>query len=864
MSRSYISFSHYFKGLVKDSLSSPMLLLGSIWLCFIFASTVFELNQVKESRTKATLTVAESYLKNDTVFLHWAALHVADLPQMQTEGMNPASFMHQFCSLYRKLYGLSCDISGAEQETFNSVTRVYNEDGKPILVGRVNVNGSHYYKFLTRLHAQGPCLQCHESKGQRKGDILGMLYTYIPSSLLEDETSRQKAKIILVHISFGIIGLLGLLVSCKKIQNSSNTLKNREEQLRTLLNASPDIICFKDGQGRWLEANKADLKLFGLEGIDYKGKKDSELAAFTHPIYKKAFLACESSDEKAWEKRKTIRMEEVIPLPDGSYRIFDILKIPLFEEDGTRKGLVVLGRDITHLKKAEEERQMLASAVENAADAIIITDSAGKIQYVNPAFERVTGYLSSEVIGKSPTILKSGKHSETFYKRLWDTITSGRVWEGRMINRRKDGSLYTADVTISPLFDSEGNIVRFVSIQRDVTEHVKLHEEKARLESQLQQAQRLESIGRLAGGVAHDLNNLLTPILGFSELILNELDQRDRRKSQLEQIVKAANKARDIVRQLLAFSRKQTIEMRPVDLNEVLAELEKLLRRTLREDIVLQLIFTRPLPLIEGDTGLLQQVMMNLVANAQDAMERGGTCVLETKVVELTKTQKRRPPGLEDGKYVLLRVSDTGCGMDEETREHIFEPFYTKNKEHGTGLGLATVYGIVKQLGGHIYVFSEVGKGTTFEIYFPALSSYTDLEARPKEKVTTIKQAKATETILLVEDDQAVRNLTMTMLEKEGYRVLVANSGEDALDLLERYNGDIDLLLTDVVMPGINGKELYKLAKAKFPDLKVLYMSGYTKDVIANHGVLELGTAFILKPFTVYELTFKIREVLKS
>ena len=692
---------------------------------------------------------------------------------------------------------------------------------------------------------------------------MGKLYTYIPVSLLADEQNRQKFRIVLVHLSFGLLGLLGLFVSYKKIHESTECLKTKEEQFRTLLNASPDIICFEDAQGRWLEVNKVGRKLFMLEDVDFKGKKDSELANYAHPNYQEILRACQASDEEAWEQGQSVRLEKVIPLPDGSYRVFDLIKIPLFEKDGRRKGLMVLGRDITHIKKTEEERQMLASAVENAADAIIITDPTGNIQYVNPAFERMTGYSAQEVTGKNPRILKSGKHDDAFYKKLWETIARGRVWEGRVINRRKDGSLYTADVTIFPVFDSTGNIIRYVSMQRDVTEHVKLHEEKARLESQLQQAQRLESIGRLAGGVAHDLNNLLTPILGFSELILQELHHQDRRKSQLEQIVKAANKARDIVRQLLAFSRKQTVEIRPINLNDVLAELEKLLRRTLRENIVLQIKFTKPLPLIEGDTGLLQQVIMNLVANAQDAMDRGGTCIIETRVVDVGDEMEKTHPGLKKGRYVLLRVSDTGCGMDEETRQHIFEPFYTRNKEQGTGLGLATVYGIVKQLGGHIYVWSKPGKGTTFELYFPALDA-TERARAMKERQVLPRSIKASETILLVEDDQAVRNLTMTMLEKEGYRVLVAISGEDALALLNRYEGTVDLLLTDVVMPGMNGKELYNLARKKFPHLKVLYMSGYTKNVIANHGVLENGTAFILKPFTIYELTYKIREILKS
>jgi PAS domain S-box-containing protein len=529
--------------------------------------------------------------------------------------------------------------------------------------------------------------------------------------------------------------------------------------------------------------------------------------------------------------------------------------------DGTVVAVGGVVLDQSQRKRAEADRKRLMAAIEQTGEIIVITDPMGTIQYVNPAFTQATGYARQEVLGQTPRLLKSGEHNRSFYADLWKTIARGERWEGRFVNRRKDGTTYIEEATISPVRGQAGNIVNYVAVKRDITEQLRLNEEKAELAAQLNHAQKMESVGRLAGGVAHDLNNLLTPILGYGELLLNDFEGDDARKADVEKIVQAACRARDLVRQLLAFSRKQVLAFEPVDLNKVLDGFEKLLRRTIREDVTIDFILAPTVPLIKGDIGQLEQVIMNLAVNAQDAMPHGGNLTIQTSVVELDQTYVAAHQDLGPGLYVMLGVNDTGCGMDARIRERLFEPFFT-TKEKGTGLGLATVYGIVKQHGGHIWVYSEPGHGTIFKIYLPVAED----PGEPKESSTLEISAdwSGTETILLVEDDEQVRNLSHTILKQQGYTVLTAKNGREALATADRHDGPLHLLLTDVVLPDVNGKELFARISAEFPEMKVLYMSGYTDDVIAHHGVLDEGVHFIQKPFSVQFLIARVRKVLSQ
>lgn len=378
-------------------------------------------------------------------------------------------------------------------------------------------------------------------------------------------------------------------------------------------------------------------------------------------------------------------------------------------------------------------------------------------------------------------------------------------------------------------------------------------------EQQVRLFQKMESIGRLAGGVAHDLNNLLTPILGYGELLLEGLGPDGKQREFADEIVRAGLQARGLVRQLLAFSRKQTLEYKPVNLNKAVAGFEKLLRRTIREDIEIEIIRSPDIHTVMADIGQIEQVIMNLAVNAADAMPDGGTLTIETALVDLDEEYAATHQDVKPGTYAMLAVSDTGCGMDDEAREHLFEPFFSTKGEQGTGLGLATVYGIVKQHGGNIRVDSEPGKGATFKVYLPVSE-----EAQKEEKTgeVTATDLKGSETVLLAEDNEQVRRLARDILKRQGYTVLVAENGPEALTILASPEDPVHLLLTDVVMPEMNGKELFDKGAEKHADLKVLYMSGYPGNVIAHRGVLDEGVAFIQKPFAVQALAAKVREVL--
>ena len=423
------------------------------------------------------------------------------------------------------------------------------------------------------------------------------------------------------------------------------------------------------------------------------------------------------------ERKRTGKFQGALNFKRKNGQVFPVeLSSVLFEDaEGHWKSTMIV-RDVTGRRRSEEAQKRLAIAVEQAEEAIAITDLEGTIQYVNPAFEKMTGYSKDEALGKNPRILKSGKQDQEFYRNLWSTVTQGKVWRGRFVNRRKDGTFYREDATISPVRDRSGGIVNFVAVKRDVSQELSLQE-------QLLQAQKMEAIGTLAGGIAHDFNNLLTVVMGFSELLLAEKEQDHPEYADLQKIFHAARNGAELVQRLLMFSRKSEPKPVPMNLNKQIVEVEKLLRRTIPKMIDIKLELSADLPRINADPSQVEQVIMNLAVNARDAMPDKGKLTLRTDIVTLDEEYCRLHVEANPGEYVLLEISDTGHGMDKETAEHIFEPFFTtKEMGRGTGLGLAMVYGIVKQHNGHITVYSEVGKGTTFRVYLPAIPGEVEPE----------------------------------------------------------------------------------------------------------------------------------------
>ena len=465
----------------------------------------------------------------------------------------------------------------------------------------------------------------------------------------------------------------------------------------------------------------------------------------------------------------------------------------------------------------------------------------------------MTGYRREEVLGKNPRILKSDRQDPGFYRQLWGTILKGRTWQGELINRRKDGTMYTERMNIGPVRDARGQITDFIATKRDVTE-------RKSLEAQLQQAAKMEAVGRLAGGVAHDFNNLLTIINGYTDLLHDRLASDTEASTYLNEIQNAGERAAGLTRQLLAFSRRQVLTPRVLDLNEVVSNLGNMLTRLIGEHIELRTTLKPSLWQVKADPGQIDQVIMNLAVNARDAMPTGGKLTIETNNVELDEVYPVTHPTVKPGPHVMLSVSDNGVGMTAGTRARIFEPFFTtKEQGKGTGLGLATVYGIVKQSEGSIWVYSEPMQGTVFKIYFPAINEAPAIEERAK---AVTDSTSGTETIMVVEDEEGVLSLIRLALRAAGYKVLEAGDPERALTICSEHDGPVHLLLTDVVMPKMSGPKVAEQVAALRPDIKVLYMSGYTDDSIVHHGVLSEGLPFIQKPFSPISLRKKIREVL--
>ena len=500
-------------------------------------------------------------------------------------------------------------------------------------------------------------------------------------------------------------------------------------------------------------------------------------------------------------------------------------------------------------RKAQEERARLYAAIEQAAEYVLITDLDGTITYVNPAFERITGYSREEAIGATPRLLKSGRQDADFYERMWHTLRSGSVWRGQLVNRRKDGSIYLEEATISPVKGEDGRTVSYVAVKRDATETVELEE-------RLRHAQKMQAVGRLAGGVAHDFNNILTTVTGYGDLLMAGLGEQDPRAAEVREILAAARRATNLTRQLLTFSRKQVISPRLVSLSHVVENLHAMLRPLIGEDIGLVLELDKDLWPVLADTGQIEQVILNLSVNARDAMPGGGTLTFRTgNVRDETLGRGLAAPAQE---FAVLAVRDTGLGMDEEVRSHLFEPFFTTKKAGaGTGLGLATVYGIVNQSHGHIEVSSEPGKGTEFRMFFPRADGELSHEEGDRERA---EGPRGRETILLVEDEQAVRSLACTLLRGRGYTVLEAAGPSEAITIAEKSGATIGLILTDVIMPGMRGSELANRIFPLCPASSVLFMSGYPDD--EGLGLDGPSVHFLPKPFTPESLARKVRETL--
>jgi two-component system, cell cycle sensor histidine kinase and response regulator CckA len=505
-------------------------------------------------------------------------------------------------------------------------------------------------------------------------------------------------------------------------------------------------------------------------------------------------------------------------------------------------------------KQAEAELNRLMTAIEQTPESVVITDTQGRILYVNPVFEKVTGYTRAEAIGQNPRLLKSNRQESSFYRELWAKINAGEVWRGRFVNKKKDGTLYTEDAVIAPVRDGKGAVTNYIAIKRDITHELEL-------EGQYRQTQKIDSIGRLAGGVAHDFNNILAVICGHTDLALAQLSPDAPLRSNLECIQESAERAANLTRQLLAFARRQVIEPRRINLNELIVNLNKMLHRLIGEDIKLVTQTAADLNQVRADPGQIEQVLLNLVVNARDAMPDGGTLTIRTDNVTFDEDYARRHL-ITPGDYVMVSVADNGVGMTEEVKQHIFEPFFTtKEQGKGTGLGLATCFGIIQQSNGHIRSESHLGKGTEFRFYLPRVEGP---EESASARETPVSLPQGTETILLAEDETSLRQLMARVLRTQGYTVLEAADGHQALTLAQANGTKIQLLITDVIMPGLSGKTLAEWLGQVNPATRVLFISGYINNNAVRDAMSKPGTFFLQKPFNPLELTKKVREAIET
>ncbi len=652
------------------------------------------------------------------------------------------------------------------------------------------------------------------------------------SAVIKDETGKP-------------VGIRGVTTDISERKRAEEAVRASEAEMKALFKSMTDVIIVFDRDGRHLKIAPTKPRQLYRPVPERLGKTIHEIFP---PDMADMFL---TQIERALTTHHTQRVEYSLDM-HGELRWYDASVSPMTDDT-----VVWVARDITERKRAEAERQKseerYRDLVENAHDIIYSHDLAGNYTSMNKAGEEITGYTLTESLRLNLSDTVAPECMEKVHEMMRRKLSGERLTAYEIEIIAKDGHRVPVEVNTKYVYEN-GVPVGIQGIARDVTR-------RRQLEEQLRQSQKMEAIGQLAGGVAHDFNNLLTAINGYTALALRQADQHRTIKSYLEEVQKAGERAANLTRQLLAFGRKQILQPVSLDLNNIVSDMNKMLQRLIGEDIVLTAKLPNELRTINADPGQIEQVLVNLVVNARDAMPLGGHLTIETANVQLDREYARTHVGVNPGNYVMLAVSDSGMGMTEEIRERIFEPFFTtKDKGKGTGLGLSTVYGIVQQSGGSIWVYSEPDRGSSFKVYLPEAAPSADLPTGrdlDEEDVT-----RGSETVLLVEDEDVVRGLAAHILEDAGYRVIKARGGDEAIDLCSREAEHIDLLLTDVVMPEKSGKDVADRLTSLRPGLRVLFMSGYTDDAIVNHGVLDSGIEFIQKPFTPHTLSRKVREVL--
>jgi PAS domain S-box-containing protein len=783
--------------------------------------------------------------------------------------MNPAYMIRQMMQNYEDLYGVRERITtfpdklfyqGNMPDAWELAALQYFQRGGEEVKEVTDLNGEPHLRFIWPLFIKQGCLKCHASQGYKIGDLGGAVGVSVPMQPYLE--SAQKS--LQSHATFsGLLWLVGLLalgyffmranVRARERFEFASELKDSEERIRRLLNSTAEGIYGVDLEGHCTFANIMCLTLLGYQNENEMiGKNMHELSHHSrndgspYPVE-------ECQVYKAFREGKGIYVDdEVFWRGDGTCFPAAYSSLPV-RKRGKIIGSIVTFSDISERKLADEQVRILSSSVEQAKESIVITDVEGTVRYVNPAFSEITGYAAQDVIGRNPRILKSGKQDRGFYQKMWDMIASGQSWQGRIVNRKKDGSLYPAILMISPIKDESGKITHYVGNQQDLSEYEELEE-------QFRQAQKMEALGTLVGGIAHDFNNMLAGITGNLYLAKQRAKEMPDVVQKLENVEELSFRAAEMIQQLLTFARKGQVSMRQLLLMAFIKETLKFLRTTVPASInVHQEICSDPLP-VNADSTQLHQVLLNLVNNARDALDGVDNQCITIKLEKFHADDLfiESHPYFKAGFYAHLSVEDNGCGIPEDQIKHLFEPFFTtKEQGKGTGLGLAMVFGSIKMHHGFVEIESIEGEGSTFHVYLPLLKSEEIAPASLQEKETTEGHG---ETILLVDDQQHVLETGKEVLDTLGYRVLTASNGQEAVEIFQSHPEKIDLIILDIVMPVMGGDEAARCIRQINPQVKIIFSTGYDKNIQTS---MEKETV-IIKPFSVVEMSRLIRQQLSA
>ncbi|MGM0444057.1 MAG: PAS domain S-box protein [Fibrobacterota bacterium] len=644
----------------------------------------------------------------------------------------------------------------------------------------------------------------------------------------------------------------GYLITVKDstdIRRKEMQLKEEEVYFRTLADSGQALI--------WVSGVDKKCHYFNSVWLEFRGRSLAQEQGFgwLEGVHPDDMDRCKKIYTESFDARHPFSMDYRLLRHDGVYRWMQDDGTPRYNSQNQFIGYIGHCLDITDRKHAEERLKRLQLAIEQVAETIVITDVDGTVQYVNSAFEYVTGYTKNEILGENPRILQSGEHSRQFYETMWDTLSQGRVWRGRIVNRKKDGARYTEEAIISPVRNTKGETIAYVAVKLDITDELQR-------EKQLRQSEKMEAIGHLAGGIAHDFNNILAGIIGFAEVSCDELGENSWLRDNLRQIIKAGDRAKALISQILSFSRQDADTVKPLYLKPIVKEVVNLLTATLPSTITLKSHISKETAPVMGNETRFHEVLMNMATNAVHAMKERGQLSIQCTEVYLESSLTGRMGNISPGAYTLLEIADTGTGIDEKTLQHMFEPFYTtKEIGRGTGMGLSVVFGIIKKYGGNICVSTALGKGTTFSVYLPKCRA----EISPRTSAFQDVSFRGTgEKILFVDDEEVMTRLGRILLEDLAYSVDTFTDSAAALEAFKEDPDSYDVLVTDQTMPVMTGVELAQEVHTIRPNVPVILCTGYS-GLIDEKGALKKGIqAFLMKPYKKREIGLKIRAVLEE